>query len=279
MECSETDRDTDFPVAMAAGTHPFPFRTRPLSPPAPMVLGDRSPGRVGRRRGSSKQTTPAHRGGRRRVRQRTARYRAQPFADGISRERRAAPQAPRRRRGAQADTVRSRVESRWQAGRVGTRAPGGHSASPAEPAPRRHEGPAAPARAIDEASTNNRAPSAREGPSEAARRADEVVPSGGPRSAQPSARRAAATSATRRAAASTTRSPSTARRASRRPRRASPHVPRSERCAGGPSRRSRPGSGARASGRPPAGARSARPRRRRSSGRSRVEARTAPSST
>ena len=39
-----------FPVAIAAGTHPFPFRTRQLSPPAPMVLGGRPPGRVGRRR-------------------------------------------------------------------------------------------------------------------------------------------------------------------------------------------------------------------------------------
>jgi hypothetical protein len=39
-----------FPVAMAAGKHPFPFRTRQLSPPAPMVLGGRPPGRVGRRR-------------------------------------------------------------------------------------------------------------------------------------------------------------------------------------------------------------------------------------
>ena len=28
---------------MAAGPHPFPFRTRQLSPPAPMVLGGRSP--------------------------------------------------------------------------------------------------------------------------------------------------------------------------------------------------------------------------------------------
>ena len=39
-----------FSVAIAAGSHPFPFRTRKLSLPAPMVLGDRSPGRVGRRR-------------------------------------------------------------------------------------------------------------------------------------------------------------------------------------------------------------------------------------
>ena len=35
---------------MAAGKHPFPFRTRQLSPPAPMVLGGQPPGRVGRRR-------------------------------------------------------------------------------------------------------------------------------------------------------------------------------------------------------------------------------------
>ena len=43
-----------FPVAMAAGKHPFPFRTRQLSPPAPMVLGGRPPGRVGRRRDFSR---------------------------------------------------------------------------------------------------------------------------------------------------------------------------------------------------------------------------------
>jgi hypothetical protein len=42
--------DNRFSVAMAEGSHPFPFRTRKLSPPAPMVLGRRLPGRVGRRR-------------------------------------------------------------------------------------------------------------------------------------------------------------------------------------------------------------------------------------
>ena len=42
-----------FPVVMAAGKHPFPFRTRKLSPPAPMVLGGWPPGRVGRRRSYS----------------------------------------------------------------------------------------------------------------------------------------------------------------------------------------------------------------------------------
>ncbi len=39
-----------FPVAMAEGSHPFPSRTRQLSPPALMVLGTQVPGRVGRRR-------------------------------------------------------------------------------------------------------------------------------------------------------------------------------------------------------------------------------------
>ena len=36
------------------GAHLFPFRTEQLSPSAPMVLGPRGPGRVGRRRFSSK---------------------------------------------------------------------------------------------------------------------------------------------------------------------------------------------------------------------------------
>jgi hypothetical protein len=39
-----------FPVALAWGKHLFPFRTEPLSPTAPMVLGLQGPGRVGRRR-------------------------------------------------------------------------------------------------------------------------------------------------------------------------------------------------------------------------------------
>src|SRR3954453_21337018 len=45
-----TTKTPRFPVAIAAESHPFPFRTRKLSPPAPMVLGGRPPGRVGRRR-------------------------------------------------------------------------------------------------------------------------------------------------------------------------------------------------------------------------------------
>ena len=40
-----------FPVARAEGTHPIPFRTRKLSPPAPMVLHGSLCGRVGHRRG------------------------------------------------------------------------------------------------------------------------------------------------------------------------------------------------------------------------------------
>jgi hypothetical protein len=42
--------DNRSPVAIAAESHPFPSRTRKLSPPAPMVLGGKPPGRVGRRR-------------------------------------------------------------------------------------------------------------------------------------------------------------------------------------------------------------------------------------
>ncbi len=39
-----------FSVAIARGKHLFPFRTEQLSLSAPMVLGPRGPGRVGRRR-------------------------------------------------------------------------------------------------------------------------------------------------------------------------------------------------------------------------------------
>jgi hypothetical protein len=37
-----------FPVALPEGPHPFPFRTRSLSPPGPMVLCGQLRGRVGR---------------------------------------------------------------------------------------------------------------------------------------------------------------------------------------------------------------------------------------
>jgi hypothetical protein len=40
----------DFGGVIARGKHLFPFRTEPLSLSAPMVLGSRDPGRVGRRR-------------------------------------------------------------------------------------------------------------------------------------------------------------------------------------------------------------------------------------
>jgi hypothetical protein len=36
-------------VTISEGVHPFPSRTRQLSPPEPMVLGAQAPGRVGRR--------------------------------------------------------------------------------------------------------------------------------------------------------------------------------------------------------------------------------------
>jgi hypothetical protein len=39
-----------FPVAMAEGHHPYPFRTRQLSPPASMVLQGQPCGRVEHRR-------------------------------------------------------------------------------------------------------------------------------------------------------------------------------------------------------------------------------------
>jgi hypothetical protein len=48
-----------FPVAIAAKSHPFPSRTRKLSSPAPMVLGGSPPGRVGRRRNN--RTKAPHR--------------------------------------------------------------------------------------------------------------------------------------------------------------------------------------------------------------------------
>ena len=41
---------SQFAVAIARGKHLFPFRTEQLSLSAPMVLGLKGPGRVGRRR-------------------------------------------------------------------------------------------------------------------------------------------------------------------------------------------------------------------------------------
>src|SRR5690606_15526493 len=45
--CKRSLKLSPFPVRTAEGPHPFPFRTRPLSPPAPMVLLGRPSGRVG----------------------------------------------------------------------------------------------------------------------------------------------------------------------------------------------------------------------------------------
>src|SRR5437016_12217527 len=47
---AERHRSRNLSVAIARGKHLFPFRTEQLSPSAPMVLGARAPGRVGRRR-------------------------------------------------------------------------------------------------------------------------------------------------------------------------------------------------------------------------------------
>ena len=44
----EAPKPAGLPVAMAKGIHLFPYRTQKLSPCAPMVLGWRRPGRVGR---------------------------------------------------------------------------------------------------------------------------------------------------------------------------------------------------------------------------------------
>src|SRR5690349_7934115 len=51
--------DSCGPVATAVGTRPVPFRTRKLSPPAPMVLHPGGCGRVGHRR---THTTPQEKG-------------------------------------------------------------------------------------------------------------------------------------------------------------------------------------------------------------------------
>src|SRR5690242_7928681 len=46
---ASSDAPTDRLTTSAQGPHPFPFRTRQLSPAAPMVLPLRDGGRVGRR--------------------------------------------------------------------------------------------------------------------------------------------------------------------------------------------------------------------------------------
>ena len=47
------------PVTIAGRTHLYPSRTQPLSSPAPMILGGRLPGKVGRCRFSEKQAVSA----------------------------------------------------------------------------------------------------------------------------------------------------------------------------------------------------------------------------
>ena len=44
-----------FLAVIAAGFHPFPYRTRQLSPPAPMVVGPQGPSRVGRRQNNMRK--------------------------------------------------------------------------------------------------------------------------------------------------------------------------------------------------------------------------------
>jgi hypothetical protein len=39
----------EFLAVIVTGIHPFPFRTRPLSPSTPTILGAQAPGKIGRR--------------------------------------------------------------------------------------------------------------------------------------------------------------------------------------------------------------------------------------
>src|SRR3954467_469632 len=64
FEGTRVARPRPFPVVIARGIHLFPFRTESLSLFAPMVLGGKLPGRVGRRRDILKTEPP--RGGSRR---------------------------------------------------------------------------------------------------------------------------------------------------------------------------------------------------------------------
>src|SRR6201996_223833 len=54
----KADSSIEFPAAIARGKHPVPFRTRKLSPSAPMVLRGGPRGRVGRRRAYLKEAAP-----------------------------------------------------------------------------------------------------------------------------------------------------------------------------------------------------------------------------
>ena len=57
--CARSLGQIGFPVVTGAGSHPFPFRTRKLSLPPPMVLHPQGCGRVGRCRGFIRQARVA----------------------------------------------------------------------------------------------------------------------------------------------------------------------------------------------------------------------------
>src|SRR6266540_7186169 len=61
-DAAPVDKFTALRRPIAEGKRPDPFRTRKLSPPAPMVLHPRECGRVGRRR-TTTQFRAAHQGG------------------------------------------------------------------------------------------------------------------------------------------------------------------------------------------------------------------------
>src|SRR6185437_266289 len=60
---TEGDDSKNRLTTSAQGPHPFPFRTRQLSPAAPMVLQSRGCGRVGRRQPFLRKPHPAPLGG------------------------------------------------------------------------------------------------------------------------------------------------------------------------------------------------------------------------
>ena len=76
-----------FPVAIARGKYLFPFRTEQSSPVAPMVLGLKGPGRVGRRR--SLPSEPPHKGGSKAMKNTAATYSPGPIRDKYHRRCRA----------------------------------------------------------------------------------------------------------------------------------------------------------------------------------------------
>ena len=55
------DNQTDLLVTTPEGVHPFPSRTRKLSPPWPTVLGAQAPGRIGNRQHYIQKPSPHNR--------------------------------------------------------------------------------------------------------------------------------------------------------------------------------------------------------------------------